>query len=385
MNLVLLLPVALAALAALALPLLLHLARRQQQVPTVFAALRWLRAKPKRRRRIRFDEWLLLSIRLLLLALLAFWLARPALLGVADTTPWIVVAPGADRASIEATLADAGDARVRWLAPDFPTISQPPPDVQVPVASLLRELDAMLPAHAALTVLVPERLPGADGERPRLSRVVDWRIVPSADAEPAPRRTAPPTLSIRHDAGHAGGARYLRAAAQAWRAEDAATGVEVSDAADALPKDADVLAWLRAGALPDELVRWVERGGVVLLASDAVHALPRSVVIWRDASGQPLLESAPLGKGRVLRFVRALEPRAMPQLLDPDFPRRMRDALRPAAAPMVVAAEAYAPRSGGAPWTQPPRDLQPWLAVLVALLALVERWLATSRRRGAMA
>ncbi|MBP6216624.1 MAG: BatA domain-containing protein, partial [Luteimonas sp.] len=94
MNLVLLLPVALAALAALALPLLLHLARRQQQVPTVFAALRWLRAKPKPRRRIRFDEWLLLSIRLLLLALLAFWLARPALLGVADTTPWIVVAPG---------------------------------------------------------------------------------------------------------------------------------------------------------------------------------------------------------------------------------------------------------------------------------------------------
>ena len=385
MNLVLLLPVALAAPAALALPLLLHLARRQQQAPTVCAALRWLRAKPKPRRRIRFDEWLLLAIRLLLLALLAFWLARPALLGVADTTPWIVVAPGADRASIEATLADAGDARVRWLAPDFPAISQPPPDAQVPVASLLRELDAVLPAHAALTVLVPERLPGADGERPRLSRVVDWRIVPSADAGPAPRRTAPPTLSIRHDAGHAGGAPYLRAAAQAWRAEDAATGVEISDAADALPKDADVLAWLRTGALPDELVRWVEQGGVVLLASDAVHALPRSVVIWRDPSGQPLLESAPLGKGRVLRFVRALEPRAMPQLLDPDFPRRMRGALRPAAAPMVVAAEAYAPRSGGPPWTQPPRDLQPWLAVLVALLALVERWLATSRRRGAMA
>ena len=385
MNLVLLLPVALAALAALALPLLLHLARRQQQVPTVFAALRWLRAKPKPRRRIRFDEWLLLAIRLLLLALLAFWLARPALLGVADTTPWIVVAPGADRASIEATLADAGDARVRWLAPDFPAISQPPPDAQVPVASLLRELDAMLPAHAALTVLVPERLPGADGERPRLSRVVDWRIVPSADAGPAPRHTAPPTLSIRHDAGHAGGARYLRAAAQAWRAEDAATGVEISDAADALPKDADVLAWLRTGALPDELVRWVEQGGVVLLASDAVHALPRSVVIWRDPSGQPLLESAPLGKGRVLRFVRALEPRAMPQLLDSGFPRRLREGLQPVAAPTVAAADAHAPRTGGAAWPQPPRDLQPWLAVLVALLALLERWLATSRRRGATA
>ena len=40
MNPLLLLPAGLAALAALALPLLIHLARRQQQRPTVFAALR---------------------------------------------------------------------------------------------------------------------------------------------------------------------------------------------------------------------------------------------------------------------------------------------------------------------------------------------------------
>ena len=68
MNPVLLLPAGLAALAALALPLLVHLSRRQQQRPTVFAALRWLQARPRPRRRIRFDELLLLAVRLLLLA-----------------------------------------------------------------------------------------------------------------------------------------------------------------------------------------------------------------------------------------------------------------------------------------------------------------------------
>ena len=83
MNLAFLLPAGLAALAALVVPLLLHLARRHEQTPTDFAALRWLRQKPKPRHRIRFDEWPLLLLRLLLLALLSLWLARPVLSGLA--------------------------------------------------------------------------------------------------------------------------------------------------------------------------------------------------------------------------------------------------------------------------------------------------------------
>ncbi len=67
----LLAPAALAALVALLLPLLLHLARRDATRPTPFAALRWLRERPRPRRRLRFDDWPLLLVRLLLLALLA--------------------------------------------------------------------------------------------------------------------------------------------------------------------------------------------------------------------------------------------------------------------------------------------------------------------------
>ena len=67
MSLLWLFPAGLAALATLLLPLLIHLARRDEQRLIDFAALRWLSAKPRPRRRIRFDEWPLLLLRLLLL------------------------------------------------------------------------------------------------------------------------------------------------------------------------------------------------------------------------------------------------------------------------------------------------------------------------------
>ena len=72
-----LLPGALAALAALILPIIIHIARRSEQHPTDFAALRWLSERPRPRSRLRLDEWPLLVLRLLLLAPEA--LRRPAL------------------------------------------------------------------------------------------------------------------------------------------------------------------------------------------------------------------------------------------------------------------------------------------------------------------
>ena len=129
MSLAFLLPAGLAALAALLLPLLLHLARRHEQTPTDFAALRWLRQKPKPRHRIRFDEWPLLLLRLLLLALLALWLARPVLSGMDDARPWIVAVPGVDATAIRTQAGDA-QARLHWLAPGFPSLDDAAPDGQ---------------------------------------------------------------------------------------------------------------------------------------------------------------------------------------------------------------------------------------------------------------
>lgn len=387
MNPVLLLPAGLAALAALALPLLVHLSRRQQQRPTVFAALRWLQARPRPRRRLRFDERWLLAVRLLLVALVALLLAQPALRDVADLRARLLVVPGVETAAIAAA-RDGRELDARWLAPGFPPLDAEPPAGRFATASLLREFDATLPPGAPLTVLVPERVAGMDAARLRLVREVEWRIAagegPSDPADAAADVEAP-TIAIRHEAAHRDGARYLRAAALAWRdGDEAAPDVEESTALP--PADADVLAWLHAGPLPRALLQRVQQGAQLLLPVDA--ELPDGIATataWRDAAGQPLLQAARLGEGRLLQFARPLAPAAIPQLLAAEFPRQLRDQLLPAPAPGVVAAADHAPGTGGVAMAQAPLDLRPWLALAIALLALLERWMATSRRRGAAA
>ena len=81
MSLGLLLPVGLAALAALLLPLLLHLERQSEPRATDFAALRWLSARLRPRRSLRLEECWLLLLRLLLVASVALLFARPVLFG----------------------------------------------------------------------------------------------------------------------------------------------------------------------------------------------------------------------------------------------------------------------------------------------------------------
>jgi hypothetical protein len=92
----LLLPSALAALAALLLPLIIHLSRRSEQRVTDFAALRWLSIKLRPRRKIIFQEKLLLLLRLLLLIALALFLAKPVSFHTPAAKHWVLVVPGVD-------------------------------------------------------------------------------------------------------------------------------------------------------------------------------------------------------------------------------------------------------------------------------------------------
>ena len=110
------------------------------------------------------------------------WLARPALTGPRAATPWLAVVPGVAGPS-------PGGGERHWLAPGFPPLDRAAPAGPLPVASLLRQLDAELPPDAPLTVVVPATLEGADAERPRLSRRVTWRVVAGAmpAAPPVPR------------------------------------------------------------------------------------------------------------------------------------------------------------------------------------------------------
>lgn len=383
MSLAFLIPAALAALGALLIPLAIHLARRSEQRPTAFAALRWLRQKPKPRHRIRFDEWPLLIVRLLLVALMALLLARPVLHGGQSHAPYVVVAPGVDLAKARATL-DSPQARWHWLAPGFPLIDATPSAATASSPSLLRELDANLPEDVALTVFVPERIDHADGRRIVLSRKIDWRVVPGAMvADTARKRPPAPALIVRHAADRATAARYLRAASLAWQPTGSNSKVDSASTDQPLRSDAKQVAWLAAGDVPQQVRDWSRNGGTLLLDVDAKLAdVSTWTPLWRDDAGETLVEGAAYGRGRVLRFTRALVPRAMPQLLDATFPQHLRDALEPpAASPSRVLSAEHAPLTGGPTFPIAPRDLQPWLALLIALAFLLERWLATSSRR----
>lgn len=384
MNLLLLLPAALGALLALAIPLLIHLARREQRTPTMFAALRWLHERPRPRRRIRFDEWPLLLSRLLLLAFIALWLAMPVLVGAPDRTGWTVVAAGVADDEVQ-RLVEAEEGEVRWLATGFPPVLSPMPVTTQPVSSLLRQLDAELPADAHLTVLVPERLSGLDADRLQLSRAVDWHVVDGGSPLVEAGERARFELVMRHDdEGATEARRILRAATLSLLDDETDADAFSSAPADTpLPDGIQRLAWFVRGPMPAEVRGWIESGGDALLASDVELEWPggSSVVTWRDAVGEPLLETAPLGDGRVSRFTRPLQASAMPQVLEPAFPTRLQALFDDRPAPTLGFASAHAPAAGGDTWPQAWRDLQPWLALLIALTILVERWLATSRRR----
>jgi len=375
-NLALLLPGALAALAALALPLLIHLARRDTPQRIDFAALRWLRAQARPRRRLRLEDRALLASRLALLALLALWLAQPALFGHGDTRAYVAVMPGVANAELTAQSLPT-DARRHWLAEDFPALDQPRPASPQPIASLLRQLDAELDPAAPLIVLATPAFDGADAQLPRLARALDWRIVRAAEPAPQPAEaSAPPRLHVVADAAHARAARYLHTAAAVW-IEDAPAPIAAPDAP--LPPQQDhAVAWLVAGALPEALRQWIARGGSALLAHDATAPDELALApLWRDSQGAALVEGAALGRGRLMRLTRALTPAEFPGLFDPDFPGQLQRWLAaPADESTRADAAHWHPRSDAAAWPERPRALGPWLALLIALCFALERWLA---------
>ena len=77
-------PILLFGLAAVAVPIVIHLLNRRKFQKVVWAAMRFLQASVERnQKRMRIEDLLLLALRCLLLALLAFALARPALVSKA--------------------------------------------------------------------------------------------------------------------------------------------------------------------------------------------------------------------------------------------------------------------------------------------------------------
>lgn len=367
----LLFPLGLAALAAWLLPLLIHLARRHPYTPLDFAALRWLRAQVRPRQRIRFDDWPLLLVRLLLLAALALLLARPALVGPRPVAAaWTVVAPGLDARALH----DGPQARGwHWLAPGFPDIAEPMPGRPADLASLLRELDAQLPPGTALTVHVPDPLPGLDGARVQLSRPVQWQTHAVAKRAPV-AATPPPSLRVHPDAA-APAQQWLRAVQRAWGTPSPAPPL----AADAVPAAGEIAVWSGEGALPAHWQAWLQQGGSVL---SRARPPTQAQVVARDAEGLPLLWQQRVGDGRVLHLPGEWDSARNPALRDAGLPRTLLLALQPLSPPRIGDARDQEPIRTALPLSAPlPRELAHWLVMVIVLLFALERWMASSARR----
>lgn len=373
-----LLPSALFALIALALPVLIHLSRRSQQQRTDFAALRWLQARFRPRRQPIVQEWLLLLIRLLLLTLLVLFLAIPVRHHSSAPEHWLVAVPGVIWPS-DAELSTEKSISRHWLAPGFPTAERPAPSATVPVASLLRELDAKLPAGTRLTVLVPERLHGWDAERPQLQRPVNWRIVKGQMHEHESLHELP-AMVLTPDPAKADSARYFRAAYRVWQAhlpETKQRDVPML-AADAIPPEsARIWVYLSSGKIPETARRWVQGGGTLMLAPDAAIDAGTSDVLWRAEDGSILLVQQAVGKGRILQWRQPLNATQTPPMLDAAFPERLQAVLMTSPQPDAAFASMQQPRTGAAPVVPDPQPLQPWLMLAIALLFVAERVLAT--------
>lgn len=366
-------PLALFALLALVLPLLLHLDRRRTPRRLAFPALRWLpRAQPARRS-ARLTEWLLLCLRLALLAVLALWLAEPALRGgVHPARHWVALAPGVPSAAA----VEFGPARAVWLADGFPDASEAAPAASGATASLLRELDARLAPADRLTVLVPRELGGLDAAAIELSRRVEWRVVEGSSPRAAIRPPVRRTLAVRHAPEAAPALRWVRAAGAAWNVTAAdAVVLDVAPIGTPLRGQIDALLWL--GAPPDSQALQRVRAGATLLH---VPAITRR---GAEAGGAWEPAAQRVGRGWHRSSAQAFEPGSLPLLHEPDFPARLY---------ALLFGEAPAPDRAHAPDVRPqlasrdtlPRaePLQPWLAWLAAFLFLAERGLANGRRLG---
>jgi len=384
MSFALLAPLGLLALAALALPLLIHLVRRLELTTTEFAALRWVAERVRPRRRLRFERPWLLLLRLALLALLALLLARPVLMApAAPTRPWVVVAPGVERSAARAAVS-AADADWRWLAPGFPRLDEALSSERVPFSSLLRELDADVPAATALTVVVPQELAGLDGERPRLAHALDWRVVPGRMQGSDPAASATPVrLAVRYAADAEATLAYLRAAVAAWNLrEPHRYELDAEPASAAIPGDASWLVWL-APTTP-ALAQWIEQGGIALVAGDAdAEGEP----IWHDGQDRVLARRLASGQGQRIALGGTFAPSDLPIVLDADFPDRLLAAFAgapraPTHAPAAAARPLHEAGAAGAEARSlaSAQPLDAWLALLVAALFLLERAVATRTR-----
>jgi hypothetical protein len=213
-------PLWLAALAALGIPLALHLwSRRPRQMIRVGTLRHLGEVPPARARSARLSEPLLLLLRLLILAAIVLALAGPRIRGATHGRPARLLL--VDPALLADPLLDslnAARATIRLLVPGLPEHRLPldPAKTAAPPLALweaLRQADRLVTDGGTLEVYARPRIARLGAVRPRLRSTVRWH---SPDPEATSRwlvgLTAPPGGGAEAliGAGNASGIEYSR-------------------------------------------------------------------------------------------------------------------------------------------------------------------------------
>lgn len=409
-------PAGLFALAALAIPLLIHLFSRSRGKRVLVGNIALYRqAQRQRVTQVRVVQWLLLFLRLVLLALAALLLAGLMRKGLETlpgntayvTAQWLEATtdPAAELAAFDAAFVLAPDAR-GLPGVDANGVSDP--------WSLLAERLASVRHTGDVHVFARGVAGQFPREAPAPGATLTWHLDPSPVDPVPPARVQ---VQVVHAPGRERDAAEVVAALEALsdqRRVPLTIGRSTTDQPVPRPdsgRERRALIWLGDEPAPETLLEewgpgvWLEDRRPVADAPPAEARLPRfpqlefptrvggsggtvreeETVLWSTARGRPLLRETRLGAVRRLVFedrlgadgltAQAAFPEILLRLLLGE--RAWNAGLAHAPVDPTAAMGRTRPAQDG-----PGRPLAPWLALAIALLFVLERWLS-ERRPGA--
>ncbi len=172
------------ALAALMVPVLIHLYNRRQTKVKILGSLRWLKeVQPAQANFRRIYQWPLLLIRLALLTAVVFLLmdlykhetTRPP----AKLQTLILIHPEAGDTVQLRQLAAAwqnDSVKAVWLASNFPAVKEPlPPLTETSVWLSVAEAEQRFPADS-IQVIAPNRADYFAGKPPQTATTLSWEL-----------------------------------------------------------------------------------------------------------------------------------------------------------------------------------------------------------------
>lgn len=356
-------PLWLAALAALVIPLALHLWSRRPRLVIRVGTLRHLgEVPPARARSTRLSEPLLLLLRLLILAAIVLALAGPRIRGATLGRParLLLLDPALHADPLLDSL-NAARATVRLLAPGLPERRLPLNTADaaapsLPIWEALRQADRLVTDGGTIEVYARPRLARLGPVRPALRSTVRWHAPAAAETRSwLVALTAIPGDSAEAllGTGNASGVEYTR-----LRARDPAA---IPLAAGRAPAPATPRRLHVPGADTSRRLAFAIRAVSEELGQRVSLAAPGDTTLDLPPH---LLPAEALADSLLARWP------WRPEVADTQDPRELSVA---AALPQAAVMASVAPREIRT------REL----LLLAALLLLLERWLASRPRRRA--